>query len=179
MTLEALFTAGLIFVLRVLNYAISTVRTITITRQQKLLASFLAFLEALLFAVVIGNIVKDLDNFLNLMAYCFGAAAGGWVGMEIERRYITSYLVVNVISEKAHQMALVLRDRGYGVTETQGEGRSGPVTMLRSVVENRDLPDVLRIIRDIEQEAFIAVEEARAIQRGWLRAGLHRRQNSG
>jgi uncharacterized protein YebE (UPF0316 family) len=179
MTFAALLTAGFIFILRVLNYAISTIRTITITRQQKLLASFLAFLEALLFAVVIGNIVKDLDNFLNLMAYCFGAAAGGWVGMVIESRYITSYMVVNVISEKAHAMALMLRDKGYGVTETQGEGRSGPVTMIRSVVENRELPEVLHTIREVEPEAFIAVEEARAIERGWLRAGLNRRQNSG
>jgi uncharacterized protein YebE (UPF0316 family) len=179
MTIEGLLTAGLIFVLRVFNYAISTVRTITITRQQKLLASALAFVEALLFAVVIGNIVKDLDNFMNLMAYCLGAAAGGWVGMYIEGRYITSYLIVNVFGEKAHQIALALRDRGYGVTETQGEGRSGQVTMLRSVVENRDMADALRTIRDVEQEAFIAVEEARAIQRGWMRSALHRRQRSG
>ncbi len=177
MTPEGLLTAVLIFLLRVLNYAVSTLRTVAITRQQRFLSAVLAFLEAFLFAVVIANIVTDLENIINLMAYCFGAAVGGWVGMELEARFITSYLIVNVVGDAAHKMAVALRDRGFGVTETQGEGRSGPVTMIRSVVSNRDLPDVLTTIRGVDADAFVAVEEARAIHRGWMRTALHRRQN--
>jgi uncharacterized protein YebE (UPF0316 family) len=178
LTIEGLLFAGLIFVLRVLNYAISTVRMVAISRQQRWLSASLAFLEAMIFAVVIANIVNDLDNLVNLMAYCLGAAAGGWVGMALESRFITSYMTVNIItSNKGHDIAMALRDKGYGVTETVGEGRDGPVTMLRSIVVSRDVPNVLKVSRAIDNSAFIAVEEARAIQRGWLRSGLHRRQN--
>lgn len=176
--LETLAAAGTIFVLRVLNYAISTVRMVAITRQQRLLSACLAFLEALIFAVTIAGIVNDLTNFYNLVAYCLGAAVGGYVGMWLEARFITSYMTVNVIAgDHGHEMAVALREKGYGVTETLGEGRNGKVTMLRSVVVNRDVPSVLKTVRQVDQNAFIAVEEAKAIQRGWMRTGMHRRIN--
>jgi uncharacterized protein YebE (UPF0316 family) len=90
--------------------------------------------------------------------------------MLLESRLITSYMTVNVIAARGHDIALRLRDAGYGVTETVGEGRSGAVTMLRSVVTHRDVPKVVNIVREMQPDAFVAVEEARAVYRGWLRA---------
>lgn len=172
-TPELLLTAGSIFLLRVLNYAISTIRTVMIARGRRVIASCLAFIEAFLFAVVIASIVTDIStNILNLLAYCLGAAAGGWVGMAIESRFITSYLTINIIPHKkdaGHTIALALRDAGYGVTETFGEGREGPTSMLRCVVSKRDVRPLLRISRDVDADAFVSIEEAQAIHRGWLR----------
>jgi len=172
-TVEALLGAGLIFLLRVLNYAISTVRTVAISRGRRGLSSILAFIEAFLFAVVIASIVQDItENWLNLLAYCLGAAAGGWVGMVIEARFITGYMSVSIIAhhaDRGHDIAIALRDGGFGVTETIGQGLTGPVTMLRSVIMKRDVANLLKITRAIDPEAFVAVEEARAIHRGWLK----------
>lgn len=170
-TAEIVAFAALIFVLRVVNTAVGTVRLVVVTRQQRWLASALAFLEALIFAVVMANVVNDLTNILNLLAYCGGFAAGSWVGMAIETRFITSYMTVNVVTAtRGHEIALALREHGYGVTETLGEGRDGTVAMLRSVVINRDVPKVLDIIRGVQSDVFVAVEEARAVHRGWIRA---------
>ena len=172
-TPEILLTAGSIFLLRVLNYAISTIRTVMISRGRRWMASGLAFIEAFLFAVVIASIVTDIStNILNLLAYCIGAAAGGWVGMAIESRFITSYLTVNIIphlKEAGHTIAVALRDAGFGVTETFGEGREGPTSMLRCVVTKREVQPLLRISRDIDANAFVSIEEAQAIHRGWLK----------
>lgn len=168
---DALLLAGLIFCLRILNTGIGTVRLVIVTRQKRLLAAFLAFFEALLFAVTISGVATDLNNIMNLMAYCLGFSVGNYVGMVIERRFITSFMTVNVIcSTHGHEIATTLRENGYGVTETIGEGRDGAVTMLRSVVVNRDVPRILDIIRSTHAEAFVAVEEARAVHRGWVRA---------
>lgn len=172
-TAEALVGAGLIFLLRVLNYAISTVRTVAISRGRRGLSSGLAFIEAFLFAVVIASIVQDItENWLNLLAYCLGAAAGGWVGMVIEARFITGYMSVSVVAHeqsRGHDIAIALRKSGFGVTETVGEGLNGPVTMVRSVIMKRDVSGLLQITRKVDPEAFVAVEEAHAIHRGWLK----------
>lgn len=172
MTTEALLAAALILALRILNYALSTIRLVAITRQKRLLASGLAFVEALIFAVVIANVVTDLnENILNLIAYCAGASVGSYVGIALEGRFITSYRTVNVITQqRGHDIATALRAGGFGVTETLGQGREGEVTMLRCVVMSRDVPRILLIIRGVHGDAFVAVEEARAVQRGWLRA---------
>lgn len=170
LTLSGLLFAGLIFVLRVLNFAITTVRMVVTARQQRLLSSSLAFLEALIFAVVIAKIVNDLDNFVNLIAYCLGASVGTYIGIGLERRFVVSYRSVNIItSNNGHEIAISLRENGFGVTEHYGEGRDGTVTILRSIVNNRDVATVLRVTREIDPQAFITLEEARSIEHGWLR----------
>lgn len=175
-TVDSLLFAGLIFIMRVFNYAINTLRTVAITRQQRLMGAGLAFLEAFVFAVAIGSVVSDLDNILNILAYCLGASAGSYVGSAFEARYITSYMVINIIAhDKSLRLAEILREHGYGVTVITGEGREGAVSMLRSVVSNRDVPNVLALTRSVDEKAFVAVEEARAIQQGWLRNPARRR----
>jgi len=171
MTAEGWLLAWGIFGLRIFNYAISTIRLVAITRQRRVLASVLAFVEALVFAVVIARVVNDLNNLPNLIAYCAGASFGSYLGMVMEARFVTSYRTVNVITQEGgHDIALALRLDGYGVTETIGEGLQGKVTMLRSVVVNHDVPKLLHIIHKVNPQAFVAVEEARAVQRGWIRA---------
>lgn len=177
MTLDGILLALLIFVLRIINSALGTIRVIVTIHQHRWLASVLAFIEALVFAIVIANVVKDLANFLNLMAYCGGFALGNYLGMVIEQRYITSYMTATIIvQEKGREIALALRNHGYGVTETLGEGREGMVMMLRSVLLQRDVPNMLKIVRQVHPQAFVSVEEARAIHKGWIRAarGNHR-----
>ena len=171
MTTEAITFALILFGLRVLNNAIGTIRLIVMNRQQRGLAAVMAFFEAGLFAYTVANVVTDLTNVLNLFAYCGGFAVGNWLGMALESRFITSYMTVNVITPaRGHEIALALREHGFGVTETVGEGRDGKVTMLRSVVTHRDVPRLLDLVRTTHPEAFVAVEEARTVQRGWMRA---------
>ncbi|MBN8621397.1 MAG: DUF2179 domain-containing protein [Anaerolineae bacterium] len=168
-TVEILGTAILIFLLRVFNNALSTVRVVMITRDMRLWASTLALIEALTFAVVISSVVKDLTNVFNLTAYCVGFAVGGYVGMAIEARFITSYVVATVITaSKGHEMAVLLREKGFGVTEATGEGKDGLVVMLRSVLERRDVPHFSRVVNEMQPAAFVSVEEARAIEHGWI-----------
>lgn len=160
-----------IFSLRVFNYAISTFRLVTIARGRRVISALLAAVEALIFAVVIANIVSDLENWLNLFAYCAGAAAGSYTGMLLEARLITSFSVINVVVDTVigQQIAAALREAGFGVTALPGEGRDGQVTALRTVVNKREVKLVNRTVRDIHPEAFMTIEEANAVEQGWVR----------
>jgi len=173
-TTETLALATLIFGLRVLNNSISTIRLITLARQQRFITAFLGFFEALIFAVTVAWVVTDLTNLLNMFAYCFGFSVGGFVGMWLESRLITSYSIVNIFAnQKGHEIAQALRSHGFGVTETLGEGLKGEVTMLRSVVTRRDLARVMDIVQNAQPDAFVAVEEARTVARGYI-SGIRR-----
>lgn len=179
MDTELLIGASLIFILRVLNYAVGTVRLVVITRERRFLAALLAAFEAFIFAVVIANIVNDLENLVNLFAYCAGAAAGSYAGMLLEARFITGYVVYNVIApQSGHQIAEAMRDAGFGVTETIGEGRNGLVSNLRSVVNKRDVRQINKLVLGINPDAFVTIEEARTVQRGWIRASMPGRDKS-
>ncbi|CAG1006809.1 hypothetical protein ANRL2_04641 [Anaerolineae bacterium] len=173
MPADPVLTAALIFFLRVVNSGIGTVRLIMLARQRRALTVVLGFFEALTFAITVAGVVTDLSNVPNMLAYCFGFAAGAYLGMTIEARFITSYMIVNVVSASyGHDIALALRNGGYGVTETVGEGLNGKVTMLRSIVNRRDVPGVVSIVTKHHPEAFVSVEEARTVQHGWLRRSV-------
>lgn len=176
MTLDPILWALLIFVLRIVNSAVGTIRVVVVARDRRILASIMAFVEALVFAVVIANVVSDLSNLPNLIAYCGGFAVGNYVGMAIEARLVTSYVIVNIISaQDGHGIAVALRDAGHGVTEIKGAGGSGDVAMLSSVVQRRDVPDVLKTVYRINPKAFVTMEEARSVQHGWMRAVRNQR----
>jgi len=171
MTLDPTSLAITIFVLRVVHSGISTVRLILMNRQRRLLVTIMAFFESLIFAVTIASVVTDMSNWQVLIAYCGGFAVGNYVGMWLESRFITSFMTVHVIaSDKGHEIALSLREAGFGVTETIGEGHKGRVVILRSVLQHRDVPRLTEVVRQTHTDAFISIEEARAVQRGWIRA---------
>jgi len=169
---EAVLLAALLFGLRVFNYAISTLRLVSIARGKKIIASWLAFIEALVFAVTMASVVADLSNLLNLAAYCFGAATGSYVGMWLESKFVRSFSTVQVITNSGgHELAEHLRGCGFGVTETRGLGRDGEVIIVRSTVNSKDVARMIEEIRNVLPNAFIEVETARAIQRGFI-AGM-------
>lgn len=173
--LDPAFLPVVIFVLRVTNNVIGTVRLILVSREQRVWGFAFASLESLLFAYTAGQVITDLNNIPNLAAYVFGFAVGGLVGMQVENRYVKSYESVTVIAsrEVSHEMAIALREQGHGVTEIIGEGARGEVEELRVIVHRRDLHQVLKIIHDIKQDVFVTVEHSEFIRGGWIRA--HRR----
>jgi uncharacterized protein YebE (UPF0316 family) len=171
LTPDALLLALLLFVMRFLNLAIFTVRLIMMSRQRRHIAAALGFIESIVFAVTITAVVTDLGNVLNLLAYASGFSLGSFAGMWIESRFITSYKTLDIIArERGHELALALRDAGFGVTETWGEGLDGEVVMLRSTVMNYDVDRLTETIHQINDTAFIAVENTRLIHRGYIRA---------
>lgn len=168
LTPEAMLFALLLFSLRVLNYAISTVRLVFIARGRRFLSSVLAFFEALVFALVIANVVNDLQNMINLVAYCLGASVGNYVGMMLEARLFKTYNTVQIISPThGSNIAQKLRENGFAVTETIGRGRDGEVVILRTAMMSRHIPRVIELVRDVQADAFIEVESA-TVYHGWM-----------
>ena len=176
LTPQTIAFALLIFSLRVFNYAISTIRLVFVGRGMRVWSAGIAFVEAFIFAVVIANVVSEINDALNLFAYCLGAAGGSYVGMWLESRLITSYSTVTVIaSEKGEGIAEHLRSNGYGVTVTIGQGRDGDVTVVRSTINNREMRRFIHNVESINEHAFIEIEQSRTLQRGWVPGGPRRR----
>ncbi len=170
MDVDVLLLAVGIFTLRVIGNMITTVRLVTIMRNQKLAALWLGVLESLVFAVALGSVVTNLDNLWNLTAYCFGYAIGGYLGMLLEQRLVRRFVSILIISA-AHgpEIAAAIRDAGYGATETMGRGARGDVESVTVVVGHRDVGKVTHIAHAIDEQALVTMDELRSISRGYFR----------
>lgn len=167
---DVLLTAGGIFLLRIIGNMITTVRLVTIVRGQKITATVLAVLESLVFALALGGVVNNLNNLWNLGAYSVGYALGGYLGMLLEQRLVQRFVSVLIISpQRAHEVAVAIREAGFGATEGTGMGASGLVGSVTAVVSHRDVNKVARIAQQIDDQAFVTTDELRSISRGYFR----------
>jgi uncharacterized protein YebE (UPF0316 family) len=167
---NVLLGAGGIFLLRVVGNMLTTIRMVMIIRGQKLPSFLLANAEALIFALALASVVTNLGNMWNLTAYCLGYAIGGYLGLELESRFIQRFVSVHIISPKlSHDIAVAIRQAGFGATEGWGQGADGWVGSVTVVVGHQEVKNVLKITQEIDQQAFVTMEELRKISRGYFR----------
>ena len=175
-TLSPAVGALLIFFLRLINYTMDTLRIMLTMRDKKLLSWVLGFFESILFVVVMGAVLNDLDDVMKIAAYAGGFATGNVVGMLIEKRLAIGYSHISIISrEQGKQIAGVLREHDSAVTEIPAQGRDGKVTLLNCSVQRKLSADVERLALELDPEAFITVEDIVPRQSGyWGRTGINR-----
>jgi len=151
-----------IFLARITDVSLGTVRTIAVVKGRILIASLLGFVEVLIWVIAVSNVVTRLDQPLNLVAWAAGFAVGNAVGIFIERKLALGDVVMRVISRgQGAEVAEKLRHLGQRVTEFEGKGRSGPVQLLYLVMDRVDADRVERISRTIDPDAVVVTEDVR------------------
>ena len=157
----------LIFGVRILDVSLGTMRYIYISRGKRYLASLLGFIEVFIWIALVSQIVRSANNFIAYFAYAAGFAAGTFVGLLIEERLALGTLVVRVIVQnQTGELVERLRKAGYGVTTLDGKGSSGPVNLIYTIVQRRNLPKVTAIINHTHPQAFLSIEDVRSTQEG-------------
>jgi uncharacterized protein YebE (UPF0316 family) len=168
--LPPLASALAIFLLRVCDMSLDTLRVLFIVRGNRPVVWFLGFFQSAIWVVAITSVLGQLGNPLALIGYAAGFATGNVVGMAIEDKLAIGYRHLRIISpQHGPAVASAVRQAGYGVTELDGHGRDGPVSVINASVRRRDVDRLQGVIRQADPEAFIAVEEVRPVHRGYFR----------
>lgn len=166
--MDAFLQALLIFVLRVIGISLSTVATILTVQGRKLLAVLTGSLSTLIYVIAIAQVVTNMSNIPNVVAYVAGFGVGTWVGMILEGRMALGFSEVRVISrEHGEAVARALRAAGFGVTQMDGHGQSGSVSIVDVFVPRKSVPSVIQLAEAADPQSIVTVSEARTVQRGY------------
>ena len=171
--IETIFAGPLgalvIFALRIVDVSLATLRMLLTVRNVRTWVPVIGFFEALIWVVAIATAIQHLHSLWHLLGYAGGFAAGTMVGLRLEEKLAMGLATVRVICrDGGTEVAEGLRSHGFGVTEVQARGRDGPVEILLSIVKRRQIPEVIRAVDELDADAFVSVEEPRAILRGWM-----------
>lgn len=167
--MEPILGGLLIFVLRIVNVSMGTVRSVVAVRGQKYLATAIGFFETLVFILAISNVLQNVGNIWNVLGYCGGFAAGTLVGLTIEEKLALGYVMVQAISQNSGAaIASALREAGYGATKVIGEGLTGSVYVVTTVVKRRNVSDIVELVSEVDKHAFVTVESVGRVLRGHL-----------
>ena len=149
-----------IFAARTLNIALDTLRFMFMMRGKRAMSWVLGFVESVLFVMIIGQVLNNLSNPLNIIGYAAGFATGTVLGMAIEKRLAIGYTHFSIISRShSTEIADALRTEGYGVTEIPARGRESNFMLVDCHVRRKQADDVEAMALKIDPDAFITAEE--------------------
>jgi uncharacterized protein YebE (UPF0316 family) len=155
-----------IFVMRICDVSLDTLRMIFIVRGLRLLAAVIGFFAVLIWLVAISTVFQHVKDPLNMIAYAAGYATGNWVGAWLENRLAIGQQIVRIISDNADgDLAERLRAAGYGVTELEGHGRDAPVKICFVAIRRREVNALIRYATSMEPNVFVTVEDVRSANR--------------
>ncbi|PKP48967.1 MAG: hypothetical protein CVT94_06840 [Bacteroidetes bacterium HGW-Bacteroidetes-11] len=157
----------LIFLARISDQTIGTLRLIFLSKGQKFLAPFLGFFEVIIWLIAVSQIMKHLDNVLAYIAYGGGFAMGNYIGMVIEEKLSIGNVLIRIIPKKdTSDLIAYLRESNYGVTSVRAEGSKGEVDIVFTIIKRKDIEHVVAIINKFNPNAFYTIEDVKAINEG-------------
>ena len=158
---------ALVFFAETLVLTLATLRTITIARGKKLPAAVLGFFEVSIWLFAVGQVMQNLSNLGCAAAFAAGFSLGNFLGVLIEQKLAIGNLYVQITTKRDASLLIEeLRTAGYGVTKVDGRGATGPVELVITIVQRKELAKVTTIIQNFDSNAFYAVHDLQTATEG-------------
>jgi uncharacterized protein YebE (UPF0316 family) len=154
----------LIFLSRIMDVTLDTLRIVFVSRGNKVVAPILGFFEILIWLVAITRIMANLDNVTTYFAYAGGFAVGNFVGLYFEEKLAMGTQLIRIICVKDASMLIEsLREKGFGATIVNAEGKEGPVHVIFIIVKRQAVKQVVELINHYNPKAFYSIEDVRSV----------------
>jgi uncharacterized protein YebE (UPF0316 family) len=165
----------LIFLARILDVSIGTLRLIFISKGYKFYAPVLGFFEVVIWLLAIGQIMQHLDNFLCYLAYGLGFATGNYLGIYLDEKMSLGTVLIRVVPKKdTTNLINQLREQSFGASLVDIEGMTGKLKMIFTIVKRKDLKEVMNIIQENNPQAFVTIEDVKTAKEGYFRLARKR-----
>ncbi|HHW17760.1 MAG TPA: DUF2179 domain-containing protein [Firmicutes bacterium] len=158
----------LIFLARVCDVSLSTVRMLLVVRGKRYPAAAIGFVEASVYVLALTRVMRNISDPWKVLAYGLGFASGTLLGSFIEERLALGHVSLEVIpqDETGEELLKALRSAGYGVTVLEGQGMTGQKMVLLVSTDRKSLPRLNAIIEEFSPNCFMTVLETRAVRGG-------------
>lgn len=157
----------LIFLARMSDVTLATLRNIFLSKSIKYIVPFLGFIEVLIWLLAISQIMKNLHNPACFIAYAMGYSMGIFVGIRIEERLALGLQIMRIFTQNdPEELRAILAHHDYGVTVIDAQGTKGPVKILLTIVKRKDVLTIRDLINQHRPEAFYTIEDIRTVSKG-------------
>ncbi|MDQ3049549.1 MAG: DUF2179 domain-containing protein [Bacteroidota bacterium] len=152
----------LIFLARTCDVTLATLRNIFIARNIKRIVPFLGFFEVLIWLVAVSQTINNLNNIACYIGFAGGYSMGIFVGLTIEEKLALGKQVVRIITNQdPANLVKALYESNMGVTILDGNGAKGPVKVIFTTIQRKDLTYVDAMIKKYTPGAFYTTEDIR------------------
>ncbi|MFN9597231.1 MAG: DUF2179 domain-containing protein [Bacteroidota bacterium] len=157
----------LIFLSRSCDVSLATLRNVFIARNIRNVVPIIGFFEVLLWLVAISTVLGNLNNVACYLGFAAGYANGIYLGLKIEERLALGKQLVRIFTKL--ETAGFVQDLyafGMGVTLMDARGSQGPVTVVFTTLNRKDLPILEAMIQKHIPNSFYTIEDIRKSKLG-------------
>jgi uncharacterized protein YebE (UPF0316 family) len=151
--------AGVIFLLRVADVSLGTVRTIVVVGGRIRLSVALGFLEVMVWITAVSQVILRIrESPILAVAFAGGFAAGNGAGIVLERHLALGQCVVRMISSEGRQVAQILSEVGQvrGIFDSQAD--DSPEHLVFATLARSNLEEAVRRVKAVDPDVFYVVE---------------------
>lgn len=165
----------LLLFLQLIYVPMLALRTISMVKKLRVLTAFFGFLESIVYVFGLAIVFSGDKSLIQMFVYAVGFSLGLIVGIEIESRIAIGYVsfLVN-IDNKNELLIQTLREKGYGVTVFDGEGRDGVRYRLDILTRRNQENQLMDIIQKYEPNAFVMAYEPTRFKGGFMEVMMKR-----
>ncbi len=162
-----------IFFVRILDVSLGTIRTVLTVKGKTLYASLVGFVEVLIWFLVVREALNVTESgILIAFSYALGYATGTLIGGKLSNKYIITPITVQIITSiEIDQAAAILKENHYGcsIVDVTGYDKERPKKMIIIETTSKRIKELKRLINEIDNTAFVIVNETKFIQNGYLK----------
>lgn len=162
---------SMIFIFKMIEISISTVRIIIVNRGYKKEGAILSFVEVLIWVFVASAVIVNIGAApLKGIIYALGYAVGVFVGSIIEKKLAFGQTMLQVIidNEIAEEVTDLVRKRKVGVTTVEAKGINGGKTLMLIYISRKNAEEIKKEILAMEPAALIAENNVDSISGGTI-----------
>lgn len=168
-----LFLCIKIFFARIIDVTLATLRTVYSVKGKTVLAGVIGFIEATIWFIVVKEALNtDIQSPFIVMSYAGGFAAGSILGTFVSKTFVNSLVRVEVITAKAtpeNVEKIKLEGFGVSVLDIMDNDDDIDKKMLIITLNSKHLDELKRILRHIDKNAFVVVNESKIVQNGFIK----------
>jgi uncharacterized protein YebE (UPF0316 family) len=154
----------LICLARIVDVAIGTLRIIFVSKGMRFLAPILGFFEVIIWLLAISQIMQNLTNVVNYVAYGCGFALGNFVGIYLESKISLGFVLLRVITRRsATELIEYLKGCAHRFTIVAADSNEGPVNIIYMPLKRKAVAEIVRHIKQYNPNAFYTLEDARYV----------------
>lgn len=156
-----------IFLARVTDVSLGTIRLIFISKGLKYIAPIIGFFEISVWLFAISGIISNLNQPAILLSYALGFASGTFVGMWIEGKLSLGKVLMQIVAKNNVQLMIEkLKESRHKITSINAEGFKGDVKFIFAVIERKDVKEFIELVKSIEPDAFYTIEDVKSVSEG-------------
>jgi uncharacterized protein YebE (UPF0316 family) len=172
--MELLLLCIKIFCVRIIDVSLGTCRTIVTVKGNKLVAAIIGFVEVFVWFMIVREALNtDETSIFVAISYAGGYATGTYIGGFLSAVLIKGNFGVQVItSRKDDSMIDILRSNGYAVSviNVEGQDKNNERYMLFIEIDKNKFKKLKKLIKTLDEKAFIVVNETREVENGYFSA---------